>query len=295
MFAHQTLFAASVKENLKAGTGTSIIPPMTRREALRILPALLVAPQLSAQAGPDLAALDHIEFYVSDVEKSRDFFLRVFGGELRLRSGKRYLRLGSSYMAFEGPRGRAPAGSVDHFSAAIRKLEMPALHAYLEQRGVTYQDYPSGRDTGITDADGIRTQLSPENGWGLLDPSRFLPEATAIQDEPVFRAIALDHVLLNVAKLETSVAFYQKFLGRPTSANNRMWFQIGPSRVGLTQTPAGTPPGVNRFCVSAVPFDPAATGRKLQQLGAKAEPAETAGATEFRDPDGLTIQVIGTR
>lgn len=268
---------------------------MTRREVLRILPALLVAPQVRAPGGPEFAALDHIEFYVSDVEKSRDFFLRVFGGELRLRSGKRYLRLGSSYMAFESPRGHAAPGSVDHFSAAIRKLEMPALHAYLEQRGVTYQDYPSGRDTGVTDADGIRTQLSPENGWSLLDPSRFLPEATAIQDEPVFRALALDHVLLNVANLETAAAFYQKFLGRPTSANNRMWFQLGPSRVGLTQTPAGTAPGVNRFCVSAVPFDPAAAGPRMQYFGAKTEPADLTGALAFRDPDGLLIQVIGSR
>jgi catechol 2,3-dioxygenase-like lactoylglutathione lyase family enzyme len=268
---------------------------MTRREALRILPALLVAPQLSAQAGPDFALLDHIEFYVSDVEESRDFFVRVFGNELRMRNGKRYLRLGSSYMAFESPRAHAAAGSVDHFSAAIRKLEMPALHAYLEQRGVTYQDYPSGRDTGVTDADGIRTQLSPENGWSLLDPSRFLPEATPIKDKPVFLATALDHVLLNVANLESSVAFYQKFLGRPTSANNRIWFQLGPSRIGLTQTPAGTPPGVNHFCVAAVPFDPAAAGRKMQYFGAKTEPADVAGAIQFRDPDGLTIQVIGVR
>jgi catechol 2,3-dioxygenase-like lactoylglutathione lyase family enzyme len=269
--------------------------PMTRRDALRILPAVLLAPQLSAPAAPEFASLDHIEFYVSNAERSRDFFLRAFGGELRLRNGKRYLRLGSSYMAFEGPRGTAAAGTVDHFSVAIRKLEMPALHSYLEQRGVAYQDYPSGRDTGITDADGIRTQLSPENGWGLLDPSRFLPEATPIQDEPVFRAASLDHVLLNVANLETSVAFYQRFLGRPSSVNNQIWFQLGPSRVGLIQTAAGSRPGVNRFCVSAAPFDRDGAGRKLQQLGAKTGEADAGDAIEFRDLDGLTIQVIGTR
>jgi catechol 2,3-dioxygenase-like lactoylglutathione lyase family enzyme len=269
--------------------------PLSRRDLLRMLPAALLVRQIpAAPAEPEFAALDHIEFYVSDVEKSRDFFVRIFGRDLRVRSGKRYLKLGSAYMAFENPRGTAAAGAVDHFSAAIRKLEMPKLHSFLEQRGVAYQDYPSGRDTGITDPDGIRIQLSPENGWSLLDPSRFVPETTSIQDEPVFRPLGLDHVLLNVTDLNKSVAFYQRFLGRPLpDDDNRVWFQVGPSRVGLLHASADRRPGVNRFCVSASAFDSAAAARRLQQLGARTGTPEGAGTVEFRDLDGLLIRVIG--
>jgi catechol 2,3-dioxygenase-like lactoylglutathione lyase family enzyme len=270
----------------------------SRREVCRLLPVALLSPGLLSpqSSDPEFAALDHIEFYVSNVEKSRDFFVRVFGNTLRMRGAKRYLKLGSAYMAFEAPRGGGRAGSVDHFSASIKKLEMPKLHSYLEQRGVAFQDYPSGRDTGITDSDGIRTQLSPEDGWGLLNPANFVPEITGIQDEPIFRATGLDHILLNVTDLDKSVAFYRKFLGQPSPGNNNpIWFQLGPSRVGLLQTPSGQRSGVNHFCVSATAFDYDTAIRKLQQLGAKVESPEIAGAAEFRDPDGLLIQVMLSR
>src|SRR5215813_5382197 len=122
---------------------------MNRRDVLGLFGACFLASPLAAQVDdPQFAALDHIEFYVSNVEKSRDLFVRIFGNTLRNRGGKRYLQLGSSYMAFEAPRGNAAAGKVDHFSVAIKKLEMPKLHSFLEQRGIAYQDYTSGRDTG---------------------------------------------------------------------------------------------------------------------------------------------------
>jgi catechol 2,3-dioxygenase-like lactoylglutathione lyase family enzyme len=269
-----------------------------RREMLGLFGAGFVASrQLGAQvAEPEFTALDHIEFYVSNAEKSRDFFVRIFGNTLKNRGAKRYLKLGSTYMAFEPPRGNAAAGQVDHFSASIKKLDMPKLHSFLEQTGVQYQDYPSGRDTGITDADGSRIQLSPEDGWSLLNPANFVPETTTITDEPIFRPIGLDHILINVSDPEKSVAFYQRFLGKPSPGNNnRIWFQVGTSRVGLLRTPAGEHAGVNHFCVSAAAFDYDAVIRKLGQVGAKVEKSEVAGAPEFRDPDGLLIQVMGPR
>src|SRR5262245_32883370 len=145
-----------------------------RRKMLGLLgTSVLSARVMSAQEeNLEFSALDHIEFYVSNVEKSRDFFVRVFGNTvLRNRTGKRYLRLGSTYMAFEPPRAANDTPmQVDHFSVAIKRLDMAKLHASLEQRGVAYRDYPSGRDTAVTDPDGTRTQLSPENGWSILVP-----------------------------------------------------------------------------------------------------------------------------
>src|SRR6476646_11379417 len=152
---------------------------MNRRESLRLFGAgLLAARTVVAQEEQlQFVGLDHIEFYVSNVEKSRDFFVRMFGNTLRNRAPKRYLKLGSTYMAFEPPRGTGAPARVDHFSVAIKSLNMPKLHAVLDQRGVMYQDYPSGRDTGVNDPDGIRLQLSPEDGWSLLNPATFPTEA----------------------------------------------------------------------------------------------------------------------
>jgi catechol 2,3-dioxygenase-like lactoylglutathione lyase family enzyme len=268
---------------------------LNRREWLGLAGiGILSARRLAAQDGKlEFSALDHIEFYVSGVEKSRDFFVSVFGNTLLKRGDKRYLKLGSTYMAFEPPRGNDGQIQVDHFSIAIKGLDMTRLHAFLDARGVTYRDYPSGRDTGITDADGIRTQLSPENGWSILNPPNFMPEAVPMRDEPIFRALSLDHILLNVSDTEASANFYQKIFGAPVQRNNgRTWFQAGTSRVGLLKTPAGQRAGVNHFCVSAAAFDYNVAIGKLQRLGAKIEKSEAENAAEFRDPDGSLIQVM---
>ena len=267
---------------------------MDRREMLGLFGAgVLAVRPLRAQdplRPPAFSALDHIEFYVSNVEKSRDFFVRVFGNTLRSRNNKRYLQLGAAYMAFEQPRGNGEI-RVDHTSIAIKGLDMAKLHAFLEQRGIAFQDYPSGRDTAVVDADGTRLQLSPENGWSLLNPANFLPEEVAVSEESIFHPTGMDHVVLNVKEPEKSVAFYQKFLGAPVRNNDRIWFQTGVSRIVLRQTPPGQQPGVYYFCVTAAAFNAQAATRRLQEIGATVETPEIAGTVRFRDLDGLLIQV----
>ena len=273
---------------------------ISRREMLAWFGAgLLSAPRLAAQAQPlEFDALDHIEFYVSNVEKSRDFFARIFGTTLlkNRTTPKRYLKLGSTYIAFESPRGNDAQLQVDHFSVAVRHLDMPKLHAFLEQRRIAYRDYPSGRDTAVIDPDGIRIQLSPENGWSFLIPPNFTPEEIQIHEEPIFRPTGMEHILLNVKDPENSAAFYQKIFGPPTQRNNnRIWFQTGNSRIGLLQIPAGQRAGVNHFCIAAATFNYDAVIRRLEEIGVKVERPEVAGAPEFRDPDGFLIQVMGPR
>jgi len=265
---------------------------MNRRELLGAFGAgVFAVRQPGAQEQtPVFSALDHIEFYVSSVEKSRDFFVRIFGNTLRSRNNKRYLKLGTTYMAFELPRANSEI-KVDHVSIAIKQLEMSKLHAFLDQRSVAYQDYPSGRDTAVVDADGIRMQLSPENGWSLLNPATFLTEEIAMSEEPIFRPVGMDHVVLNVIDPDKSAAFYQKFLGVPSRSNNRSWFQVGASRIGLQKTPTGQRPGVFYFSLTALAFNADQVTRRLQQAGAKVEMPEVAGTVRFRDLDGLLIQV----
>ncbi len=155
---------------------------------------------------------------------------------------------------------------------------------------------PSGRDTAVVDSDGIRIQLSPENGWSLLKPPTFVPDAVVLDETAVFRPIGIEHVLLNVADPEASARFYEQIFG-PVSqrGNDRVWFRLGRSRIGLLKTPAGQRAGVNHFCVSAEPFDYDAAVARLAALGAKIEPAEVRGAPSFRDLDGMLVQVNTVR
>jgi catechol 2,3-dioxygenase-like lactoylglutathione lyase family enzyme len=267
---------------------------MTHMSTRRELLALLGAGTLYAQRSPpEFAALDHIEFYVSNLDKSRDFFARLFGNTLLKNSSasKKYLKLGSSYMAFAvGPI------SVDHFSCSIKNVDMAKVHAHLEAQGIPYRDYPSGRDTAVLDPDGTRTQLSPENGWSLFAPPNFTPESYAMTQEPIFKPTGIEHILLNVSDPEKAAAFYEKIFGPVTLRNNnRIWFQVGASRLGLLKTPEGQKAGVNHYGVQAVAFDYDDVVKKLLAMGAKVEPAEVAGAPSFRDPDGALLQVVGPR
>jgi catechol 2,3-dioxygenase-like lactoylglutathione lyase family enzyme len=266
---------------------------MNRRELMGLFGASALSTRGpgAQEPAPVFRALDHIEFYVSSVEKSRDFFVRIFGSTLLNRNNKRYLKLGTTYMAFEQPRTNGEI-KVDHTSIAIQGLVMPKLHTFLDQHGVAYQDYPSGRDTAVVDADGIRLQLSPENGWNLLNPATFLSEKVDMTEDPIFLPTGLDHVVLNVKEPETSVAFYQKLPGVPAHSNNRIWFQVGASRIALQQTPSSQRPGVFYFCVTAAAFNAEVATRRLQQIGAKVEAPENPGTVRFRDPDGYLIQMM---
>src|SRR5262249_37078801 len=115
----------------------------------------------------------------------------------------------------------------------------------------------------------------------------------AIGGEPIFRPTSIDHVLLNVTDPEKSAAFYEKVLGPVAQrATDRIWFQVGSTRVGVTKTPSGNQAGVNHWCVAAAAFDAAAARKRLEQAGAKLVPGENANDVQFNDPDGYRVQVV---
>ncbi len=262
----------------------------SRREALGLLTAVWAARGAKAAGAPlRFTGLDHVEFTVSDVEKSLAFYVRVFGNAVMKnnQTTRRYIQLGSAYIALD----KAAQIRVDHFCAGIDGFDVAAVHSYLNAAGIAYRDFPSGKDLAVTDPDGVRTQLAASDGWEQLKTGTASPESVSA-GEPIFHAAGLDHVLLNVADPEKSAAFYEKIFGPVAQRNNnRIWFQTGKSRIGLLKTPEGQKAGVNHYCVSAMKFDYDAAVKKLATAGAKVETPEIAGAPEFRDPDGFLVQV----
>jgi catechol 2,3-dioxygenase-like lactoylglutathione lyase family enzyme len=276
-------------------------PEVNRRKALRILGIGAFAGEyavrraLGADPGLHFTGLDHVEFTVSDVEKSLAFYVQIFGNTVmkNKQTTRRYLKLGGCYIAMDKtPNTQPEAIRVDHYCAGIEGFNIASVHAYLQQNGIAYRDFPSGKDLAVADPDGTRTQLAVNDGWTQLAIGTAAPESVAAGAGPIFRPTGLDHILLNVADPEKSAAFYAKIFGPVTQRNNnRIWFQAGKSRVGLLQTPGGQRPGVNHYCVSAEAFDYDAVVKKLEQAGAKVEAPEVAGTPEFRDHDGFLIQV----
>jgi len=267
---------------------------MTRREAIGLMASTRVLAAASTQTLP-FTRLDHVETNAVDAGKSAALHARIFGGPIwkNNKTERRYVKLGPCYLAIE--QGREPIG-VDHFSAGIEGFQIAEIHRYLEERGIGYKDYPSGRDLNIKDPDGIGIQLSADNTWKQLETATASAERTAVEGPPIFQPTGIDHILLNVTDPEKSAAFYEKIFGNVSQRNNnRIWFQVGKSRVGLLKTPAGEKPGVNHFCVSAAAFDYDAVTKKLASVGAHVVTPETAGSAEFHDTDGLLVQIMAAR
>jgi catechol 2,3-dioxygenase-like lactoylglutathione lyase family enzyme len=265
----------------------------TRREVLAILATGAVA--RAAEQPLRFTALDHVEISVPASGRSAALYAKAFGSPVwkNNTTERRYVMLGRCYVAIE--QGRQPFG-VDHFSVGMDGFQIADIHSFLTQRGIAYRDYPSGKDLNVTDPDGIHVQLSADDTWSQLKGRTASPEPGTDAGAPVFQPTGLDHILLNVSDPEKSAAFYEKIFGSVTQRNNnRIWFQVGKSRIGLLQAPGGQKPGVNHFCVSAAAFDYASVAAKLEAAGAKVESPEVSGAPEFRDLDGLLVQVMGAR
>jgi len=272
-----------------------MIRRMRRRELFGVLGvgSFAIRRAVAADAALRFTALDHVEFLVSDVEKSAAFYALVFGNTVlkNNKTTRRYVKIGASYLAMDKGQVR-----VDHVCAGIPQFDVAALHAYLDAKGVAYRDFPSGKDLAVADPDGTRLQLATDNGWAQLLGGTASPETLSIGGDPVFRPTGIDHILLNVTDPEKSTAFYEKILGPVTQRNNnRIWFQAGTGRIGLLKTPAGEKAGVNHYCVSVEKFDYDNAVKKLQAAGVKLDKAEIAGAPDLRDPDGYRVQVMGPR
>jgi catechol 2,3-dioxygenase-like lactoylglutathione lyase family enzyme len=118
--------------------------------------------------------------------------------------------------------------------------------------------------------------------------------------------MGLDHIMLNVTDLEKSAKYYRLLFGKEWSKNtdpDRIWFQIGGTRLGIQTVKSGESPKVDHFCVSVAGYDPATVTAGLKQLGAEILPAtdEAQDRTRFRDldllrfrdPNGIVVELRG--
>ena len=119
---------------------------ITRRELIQGLSALVAAsgmpsPAAAQGAGLKATGIDHTSVLVTDLQRSSEFYQRVFG--LRPVSEdkpNRILRLGASGT---GPgatlvslRQQDPRGVIDHFAISVENFNRDAATAILKQHGL---------------------------------------------------------------------------------------------------------------------------------------------------------------
>jgi catechol 2,3-dioxygenase-like lactoylglutathione lyase family enzyme len=258
-------------------------------------------------AGPQLPlrtiGLEHFGIAVPDVEKAGRFYGPIFNPELHKENSeplRYYVSMGIGYIALGLNRQAGTASRIDHYCALVDGYNAQAFRQELEAQSVTVN---AGGVGMIGDADGIQLQLLGIPG-GL---ARTTVPAGRISDKPALvRPLGLDHIMLNVTDVEKSAKYYRLLFGNEWSRNTnpeRLWFQVGGTRLGIQAAKAGESPKVDHFCVSVAGYDPATVSAGLKGLGAEIIPAtdESEDRARFRDlellrfkdPNGVVVELRG--
>lgn len=257
---------------------------VVRRPVLVLLVALSASVCVSAREAPPLAGIDQVQLGVSDTERSLAFHSALFGTELREdpESGSLALRLGDSVLLLQASptsdillHGFALVGSTAGLSAALR------------EQGLHPQEQSDG-SVLLQDGDAVESRLGPALDWeNLAVASRQLPPG-----KPIFQALLIDEIALNVTNMQVDSMFYARLLGQTSTAvAGSQFFSIGNyARLRLGQTAVGQPAGFNYFSVLVANTDMEAAAEAVFRAGGIVESFLPNGFS-FWDPDGLRIVV----
>ena len=137
---------------------------LSRRDLVSGL-AMLAASGTAASAQDALdfksATIDHVSIQVADLQRSIDFYQRMFGfAVVSQEQPREIVRLGNNRVLVSLNRG-GPAGRIDHFAIGIPRHGREAATRYLMERGATplQGDYAG---LHIKDPDGINVQISSQ-------------------------------------------------------------------------------------------------------------------------------------
>ena len=135
---------------------------LSRRELVQGL-AVLAASGTAAAAQEDIdfkaADIDHVSIQVADLQRSVDFYQRMFGFSVISQDQPRgIIRLGNTRTLVSLNR-QSPAAIVDHFSIGVPRFTKEAATRYLTQRGARVGDDPY-HGLHVKDPDGIYVQIS---------------------------------------------------------------------------------------------------------------------------------------
>jgi catechol 2,3-dioxygenase-like lactoylglutathione lyase family enzyme len=141
---------------------------LTRRQLIQGLSALVAAggtpaSSVAQSGGLKATAIDHTSVLVSDLQRSADFYRRVFG--LRPVSedkANRILRLGAggsgAGRTMVSLRQQNPPGLIDHFAVNVENFNMDAVTKVLMQHGLV-PDRNIEFGFHVKDPDGAVVQL----------------------------------------------------------------------------------------------------------------------------------------
>lgn len=254
------------------------------------LSALLALPLL-AQKAPQLEGLTHVEFRVTNLEQSRQFYTRLFGADVwRARQGKQlFLKLGTSYLALT----QHSATGVLHSGLALTAFDANSVQQYLQVQGIRSERVDAGA-VQVTDGDYIHTQFVDADEWETRIVPAAIREPASASTQAIFKPLLLDEIHISVTNMEVDSLFYSRMLGLNGSPQTgSLFFDLGNARLRLSQVPVGQAPGVNYVAILVSNIDMDTAAEAVFAAGGIIETILPNGFS-FWDPDGLRVVVRTT-
>ena len=137
---------------------------LTRRDLIKGLTLLAVTGTTASAAGLNGIKLDHVALQVSDLKRSRDFYVNVFGlVENTSPRANSSLRVDFPNDGFLTLQEFDQGGQVDHLCIKLENFDQAVVREQLKGRGLTPIDLPAtaagGAGFHVLDPDGVKVQL----------------------------------------------------------------------------------------------------------------------------------------
>jgi len=243
------------------------------------------------------SGLDHLSITVPDSLQAATFYGRIFDPQVfHERTGvqRYYVRLGAAYIAF-GPQANVTP-YIDHIAAGVIGFVEADFGNVETKAEITAAGLaaPPGALPMLSDPDNLRLQLV-NSTHGLFDT--IMPGGRVTLERAALIPVGLDHIMLSVTDVDTSVAYYRKVFGAEESRDRnprRVWFKLADTKLGLEAAPAGQKPGFSHFAVKVAGFHRALVTARLGKLGVSVEPGSEKGSLRFRDLHNLPVEVVAS-
>jgi catechol 2,3-dioxygenase-like lactoylglutathione lyase family enzyme len=134
---------------------------MSRRALIQGLAVLAAGSTAAEAAGFEGNSINHISLQVSNLQRSTDFYQRVFGCKVNKREGNNQLMFGKNFLVL---RPGNPPAKVDHFAIGVDNFKKESVVADLKSRGANPIDQQGGgAGFHVVDPDGYPVQISANN------------------------------------------------------------------------------------------------------------------------------------
>ena len=136
---------------------------LSRRDLVQALALLAAGSGTVSAAGFQGNSINHVSMYVSDLQKSSDFYQRVLGCTVNKREGNNQILFGKNFLVL---RPGKPPGKVDHLAIGVDNFNQDSVAADLKARGITPLNEKGGAGFHVVDPDGMPLQITSVNNTG---------------------------------------------------------------------------------------------------------------------------------